>query len=173
MSSLLEQLLKNSEPMGKRIHNDTQTIFIDPSTDIAVRVKIADEIISNLEYAKKYRPDGWGDQSLEAIKEYKKNMQFAFDDAFVVPSECISYLMNSKKYPNTAEAIKRGYHPNGLKSNNGVPLFVGKHVVVSYQAKYGGTKKRRIRKITESGIYFDGMHVPVPVGDTHRIYVAP
>ena len=56
-----------------------------------------------------------------------------------------------------------------LLSNEGSALYEGKEVTCSFIAKYGGTKKRIISKITDSSIYFEGISIPIPIKDTHRI----
>lgn len=75
-----------------------------------------------------------------------------------------------KNYFNTKEEVNNFLsQKEGIKSNSGTNLYVGRKVVCSFVAKYGGTKTRKIRKITSSGIYFEGLSVPIPIKDTHRI----
>lgn len=70
------------------------------------------------------------------------------------------------------EALKNGLRKNNqILSNNGKALKVDQFAIVSFTKPYGGTKVRKIKKITDSGIYFEGVHFPVPITDTHRIYV--
>lgn len=143
-------------------------IYFDPILTDEIVFKACSEVINNIVYTQKSRKvrQGWAQHTVSELRNYLSTKRRP--KCISVPSEAVPYL---ERKPTIGNIIKENYTPGCISSNNGRYLSVGKYVIASYVQKYGGIQKRRIRKITKSGIYFDGMHVPIPVGDTHRIYV--
>jgi hypothetical protein len=152
------------------VKTSVTTIHIAPEVSRVEVMAIAAEVHKNLVYAAKYRQDGWAEGVIGQLAIFLENGGRL--ESITVPTESISYLQDANKYPETAVMIAMNYQPSGLFSNNGKMLSNGQNVVVSYIKKYGGTKARKISSITESYIYFEGVTIPVPATDTHRIYCA-
>jgi hypothetical protein len=146
-------------------------VHLEPTTTNGVKVALLDELERNIKYTQTARRDfNWANNVLIFIGNARKdltNMQ-----AIIVPEESVKFLNSKNRFPFFTDVLVRNYVPGAkqVKSNNGVDLLVGMEVICSFEQKYGGTKNRIIRKITNSGIYFQGMNNPIPVNDTHRIF---
>src|SRR5690606_16936043 len=85
----------------------------------------------------------------------------------VIPVYAKTWFKINKLYPRlkkiisyksrAAALIAISKKEHNISSNNGLCLYVGQKVICYYEPKYGGVEERKIKKITNSGIYFEGV----------------